>query len=297
MSAVIRIVECPSNSITVHRKGYQPPRTVWRLPDEEIRFTRPVRLLTMQRLALFDLDNTLVDRSEAFRRWAVEFCADRELPDDALAWLIATDQDGAVPRNWFFGEVTERFGLAASVDETWRQYRRRMPELVSCPQEVLASLTLLRDDGWTVAIVTNGQADNQLGKIRRTGLDRCVDAWAVSGELGIRKPAREILEAAARGCGLDLSGGGWAIGDSPVLDVEGGRAAGLATLWVSRGKDWPAELAPPNRTVTDVVAAVRVLRGEASAEGHPDQPPAAGVSGLTTVRRVVSESPRTPRGS
>ncbi|SIM48949.1 HAD family hydrolase [Micromonospora cremea] len=217
----------------------------------------------MQRLALFDLDNTLVDRSEAFRRWAVEFCADRELPDDALAWLIATDQDGTVPRDWFFGEVTERFGLA-SAEDTWRQYRRRMPELVSCRQEVLRSLTLLRDEGWTVAIVTNGQADNQLGKIRRTGLDRCVDAWAVSGELGIRKPACEIFEAAARGCGLDLLRGGWAIGDSPVLDVEGGRAAGLATLWVSRGKEWPAELTPPDRTVTDVVAAVEVLRGEDS---------------------------------
>ncbi|MFI2662466.1 HAD family hydrolase [Micromonospora carbonacea] len=224
-------------------------------------FTRSVRLLTMQRMALFDLDNTLVDRSGAFRRWAVEFCADHGLPDDALAWLIATDQDGAVPRDWFFGEVTARFGLA-SADTTWGRYRRRMPELVSCPDEVLGSLRLLRDDGWSVAIVTNGQADNQLGKIRRTGLDRCVDAWAVSAEVGIRKPAREIFEAAARGCGLDLRGGGWAIGDSPVLDVEGGRAAGLATLWVSRGKEWPTELAPPDRTVTDVVAAVEVLLNE-----------------------------------
>ncbi|WP_433687778.1 HAD family hydrolase [Micromonospora carbonacea] len=112
-----------------------------------------------------------------------------------------------------------------------------MPELVSCPDEVLGSLGLLRDDGWSVAIVTNGQADNQLGKIRRTGLDRCVDAWAVSAEVGIRKPARGIFEAAALGCGLDLRGGGWAIGDSPVLDVEGGRAAGLATVWVSRGRN------------------------------------------------------------
>ncbi|WP_422753995.1 HAD family hydrolase [Micromonospora sp. WMMD708] len=212
-------------------------------------------------MALFDLDNTLVDRSEAFRRWAVEFCADHGLSEEALAWLITTDQDGSVPRDWFFGEVTDRFGLAAG-DTTWGQYRRRMPELVTCPEEVLGALTLLRDDGWTVAIVTNGQADNQLGKIRRTGLDRCVDAWTISGQVGIRKPAREIFEMAARGCGLDLRGGGWAIGDSPVLDVEDGRAAGLATLWVSRGKDWPATLTPPDRTVTDVVAAVQVLRGE-----------------------------------
>ncbi|MFF3852896.1 HAD family hydrolase [Micromonospora sp. NPDC002575] len=177
----------------------------------------------MQRLALFDLDNTLVDRSEAFRLWAVEFCADHGLPGDALAWLIASDQDGSVPRDWFFGEVTARFGLA-SVDTAWGQYRRRMPELVSCPDEVLEALTLLRGDGWTVG--------------------------------------REIFEAAAHGCGLDLRAGGWAIGDNPVLDVEGGRAAGLSTAWVSRGKDWPAELAPPDRTVPDVVAAVQVLRDE-----------------------------------
>ncbi|KKK05539.1 HAD family hydrolase [Micromonospora sp. HK10] len=218
----------------------------------------------MQRLALFDLDNTLVDRTEAFRRWAVEFCADHGLPDDELAWLLVTDQDGAVPRDRFFGEVTARFGLA-SADDTWRRYRQRMPELVSCRHEVLSALTLLRAEGWTVAIVTNGQADNQLGKIRRTGLDRCVDAWAVSGELGIRKPAREIFAAAARGCGLELRHGGWVIGDSPVLDVEGGRAAGLATVWVGRGKAWPAELAPPDRTVMDVVAGVEVLRGWDSA--------------------------------
>ncbi|MFI2712905.1 HAD family hydrolase [Micromonospora sp. NPDC018662] len=236
----------------------------------------------MQRLALFDLDNTLVDRSEAFRRWAVEFCADHELPDDAREWLIDTDQDGSVSRDWFFGEVTEHFGLTAPAGETWRQYRRRMPELVSCPQEVLEALTLLREDGWTVAIVTNGQADNQLGKIRRTGLDRCVDAWAVSGELGIRKPAREIFEAAARGCGRDLRGGGWAIGDSPLLDVEGGRAAGLATLWISSGKDWPTTLAPPDRAVTDVVAAVRLLRGT-DVSGQPD--------GSAQARHVVPDPP------
>ena len=215
----------------------------------------------MQRLALFDLDNTLVDRSEAFGRWAVEFCAERQLPADAVAWLVATDQDGLVPRDWFFGEVRQHFGLTDRADDLWARYRRRMPELVTCPADVLTSLALLRADGWAVAIVTNGQADNQLGKIRHTGLDRCVDACAVSGELGIRKPAREIFEAAARKCGLDLRDGGWVIGDSPVLDVEGGRAAGLGCVWVSRGKDWPAQLPRPDRTVGDVPAAVAVLRG------------------------------------
>ncbi|GAA2717787.1 HAD family hydrolase [Micromonospora olivasterospora] len=127
--------------------------------------------MIVQRLALFDLDNTLVDRSEAFQRWAAGFCAEHDLPEDALAWLLATDRDGSVPRDWFFGEVRQRFGLAASADRLWREYRRRMPELVSCRTGVLSLLTTLRQRGWRIAIVTNGQADNQLGKIRRTGLD------------------------------------------------------------------------------------------------------------------------------
>ncbi|WP_411970748.1 HAD hydrolase-like protein [Micromonospora peucetia] len=88
---------------------------------------------------------------------------------------------------------------------------------------------------------------------------QCRENWA-SGSQHVRSSRQQPV-----GCGLDLLGGGWVIGDSPVLDVEGGRAAGLATLWVSRGKNWPAELTPPDRTVTDVVAAVQVLRGEDSA--------------------------------
>ncbi|MFJ8582968.1 HAD family hydrolase [Micromonospora sp. NPDC093277] len=216
----------------------------------------------MQKLVLFDLDNTLVDRDEAFRRWAAGFCEERHLPADAFAWLIATDGDGFVPRDRFFGEVRERFGLVAPVDRLWADYRRRMPALVSCRPGVLDTLVALRRQSWRMAIVTNGQADNQLGKIRRTGLDRHVDAWAVSGELGVRKPARELFEAAVRGCGLELSDGGWVVGDSPAQDVEGGRAAGLATVWISRGQAWPAELSPPDHVCGSVEEAEHVLLTE-----------------------------------
>ncbi|WP_371781163.1 hypothetical protein [Streptosporangium subroseum] len=51
----------------------------------------------MQRLTLFDLDNTLVDRLDAFRRWTAEFAAERDLSDEDAAWLITLDDDGSVP--------------------------------------------------------------------------------------------------------------------------------------------------------------------------------------------------------
>ncbi|MFF5172396.1 HAD hydrolase-like protein [Micromonospora sp. NPDC000089] len=57
------------------------------------------------------------------------------------------------------------------------------------------------------------------------------------------------------------------IGDSPTLDVGGGRAAGLATVWVSRGTDWPDHLAPPDHTVKDLLAGVRVLQDAVAERG------------------------------
>ncbi|GIH64336.1 HAD family hydrolase [Microbispora siamensis] len=62
-------------------------------------------------------------------------------------------------------------------------------------------LARLRTAGWRVAIVTNGRADNQLGKIRRIGLDEVVDGWAVSEAEGVRKPDRGLFEIAATRAG------------------------------------------------------------------------------------------------
>jgi FMN phosphatase YigB (HAD superfamily) len=47
--------------------------------------------------------------------------------------------------------------------------------------------------------------DNQLGKIRNTGVSEVVDAWGVSDELGVRKPDPEVFRIAGLG-GLRCGG-------------------------------------------------------------------------------------------
>ncbi|GAA2787585.1 HAD family hydrolase [Nonomuraea dietziae] len=120
----------------------------------------------MQRLALFDLDNTLIDLDAAFKVWTVEFVDQHRLPRETADWLVSLDRDGLPHREAFFAAVRERFGLRGSVQELWAAYRRRMPHLVRCPAEVMDGLVRLRAAGWKVGIVTNGTADNQLGKDR-----------------------------------------------------------------------------------------------------------------------------------
>lgn len=216
----------------------------------------------MQRLAMFDLDNTLLDRDAAFSRWLDEFVHDHELDSAAHAWLLRADSLRAGSMEGFFHRVGEKFSLASTVDDLWRQYRQRMPQLAECRPEDLAALAELRAAGWKTAIVTNGMTDNQRGKIDRTGLASVVDAWCISGEVGVRKPDRGIFELAAQRCGTRLDRGGWMVGDSIALDVAGGRAADLRTIWIRRGRSWPRDETAPDYEVDTAAEAVKALIGQ-----------------------------------
>ncbi|NJC64978.1 HAD family hydrolase [Planosporangium flavigriseum] len=214
---------------------------------------------------MFDLDDTLIERSEAFAAWAGEFTTAHGLDEKWTNWLILADAHRSGPMDRFFAMVRKEFGLDESVDALWQQYRRRMPELASCRPEDRRALAELHRTGWRIGIVTNGMTDNQLGKIRNTGLVDLVDAWCISDEVGIRKPDPQIFRLAAQRCGLPIDGGGWMTGDSLPLDITGGHRAGLRTIWIAEPRMAAAEgpdffVGPaPDFTVGSVAQAVAIL--------------------------------------
>ena len=218
----------------------------------------------MGRLALFDLDDTLIALAPAFRRFAADFARARGLSAADEEWLV-TAWDPGQRREAYFAMLRERFGLADSVEDLWRGYRQAMPELVELRDEVREGLVALRRDGWRLGIVSNGEAENQLGKIERTGLDGLVDAVAVSGAVGVRKPDAEIFRIAAEGAGCSLADGGWMVGDNLTADIGGGAAVGLRTVWVdAAGPDGGggADGSPAADVVVgDVVEAIGFLLG------------------------------------
>jgi putative hydrolase of the HAD superfamily len=213
----------------------------------------------VQHLALFDLDRTLIDLDTAFLLWVEEFAEQRRLGPEGVAWLVSLDRDGYAHREVFFGKVREHFALPEPVDELWSAYRRRMPHLVQCYPGVLAGLTDLRAAGWRVGIVTNGMADNQLGKLRQTGLANAVDGYAVSGVEGIRKPETGLFEIAAQRCGTSLATGGWMVGDNLIADIKGAQTAGLRTIWIDRGT-WPGDEHRADHVVADITEAIVIMR-------------------------------------
>ena len=190
-------------------------------------------------LLLCDLDDTILDREGAFAAWARGFVEARHLPPDALEWLIGHDEHGYRPRPEFFTEVRRRFGLADPVALLQAEFYDVFPGLCRSAPGVEDALVAVRAAGWRVAVVTNG-SPAQEGKIVATGLDRLVDTWCISAVEGVRKPDRRLLEIAAERCHETLDGA-WLIGDAPHADIGAAHSAGLASVWMTRGRTWPRD--------------------------------------------------------
>jgi putative hydrolase of the HAD superfamily len=214
----------------------------------------------VQRLALFDLDRTLVDLDTAFLHWAKEFAEQWRLGTDGVAWLASLDRDTHPHREAFFGQIREHFALPEDVGELWAAYRKRIPNLVRCYPGVPEALAELRAAGWQVGIVTNGMADNQLGKLQRTGLADAVDGYAVSGVEGVRKPESGLFHIAAERCGADLAEGGWMVGDNLIADIQGAQGAGLRAIWINRGT-WSGHEHRADHVVSNVLQSITIMRG------------------------------------
>ncbi|GAB2579384.1 hypothetical protein Aab01nite_55170 [Paractinoplanes abujensis] len=186
-------------------------------------------------LLLLDLDNTLIDRTTAFKTWAGARFGASETP-----WLIEQDRDGYRRREELAALIAARYRLDAA--EVLDELRKGMVDELSPDPLVADALTRATAAGYVPVVVTNGTVAQQEAKLRRTGLDRLVAAWIVSEGAGVRKPDRRIFERAAAAVGRTLRDGGWMVGDHAEFDVGGGAGAGLRTGWVSAGRDWPATL-------------------------------------------------------
>lgn len=146
--------------------------------------------------------------------------------------------------------VLARMGAAAGygeefVDAAFAVFDDARNDLEPFP-EVRPALERLRQTFVLVA-VTNGNAN-----LEKIGIDDLFDEVVYARHVGAAKPAREIFDAAVAAGGADMRTTLHA-GDHPEHDVQGARRAGLQTVWVNRlERQWPDDLAPPERTVSHI---------------------------------------------
>lgn len=208
-------------------------------------------------LLLLDLDNTLIDRRAAFKRWS-----DTRYGASNTSWLIEADRDGYAPRAELAQRIAVRFGVAPG--PVLADLMTGMVDEIEPDPSVADALRAAVAAGFVPWVVTNGSVAQQEVKLRHTGLDRLVAGWTISEAVGARKPDPEIFAIAQATAGRKAE---WMVGDNPAFDICGGAGIGLRTGWVSAGQPWPDGLGcRPTVTAATGAAALREvigLRGDA----------------------------------
>jgi putative hydrolase of the HAD superfamily len=209
-------------------------------------------------LILTALDDTLLDRSGAFRLWAKGFLDELGAPQDDLDWLLSVDADGLTSR-WDLADlIRERYQLSnPSIDILEELHEgplayEKLDPLVGC------ALQIAGEAGFVPVVVTNGPVEVEEARIRRTGLDQYVADWVISEQAGVSKPNPRIFAMAAQRVRMRL-GGAWVVGDSPEADIGGAAAMGLPSVWLHRGRDWIDNRFAPTRVVGNVIQGLSAI--------------------------------------
>ncbi|MFF1418043.1 HAD family hydrolase [Streptomyces sp. NPDC058280] len=209
-------------------------------------------------LLMLDLDNTLVDRDAAFRDATAAFLAEHALPESDIAWVMSVDASGYTPRQVVAQAMAERYGASLPASAIRILLDSGAADRVVLPEAIRGALGKAVADGWTCAIVTNGPTAQQETKIRNSGLDKLVHGWAISEEVGQKKPAPEIFRAAAAAVGASLHGA-WVVGDSPQADIAGANGLNLRSIWVSSGRPWTETSYRPTLVADDAASGINFI--------------------------------------
>ena len=202
---------------------------------------------------LFDLDETLTDRSASIRGYAAVFSddfassLDRGNVTEVELAIASLDEDGYRPREEFYAALAEHLPwttvpTASTIGEHWREWFPKNSVGRLGMHETLAALA---HSGRRLGIVTNGTELTQSAKIEYLGLGKYVKVVVISEAAGYKKPEPEIFWMALDGVGTGPEATVF-VGDHPLKDVVGASDAGLKSVWFEGGKHaWPSDLDPP----------------------------------------------------
>jgi len=164
--------------------------------------------------------------------------------------VVAEFSDRAHDLTFLRHTVLGRIGVAAGygthfIDEAFSVFDAARNDVELFP-EVVPALEALGERFQLVA-VTNGNAN-----LETIGIRHLFDDVVTAALAGAAKPAPQVFEMAVRVGGAS-KGETLHIGDHPLYDVEGARAAGLKTAWVNRKEAaWPSEYPSPDLEIAHV---------------------------------------------
>ncbi|GAB2510320.1 HAD family hydrolase [Paramicrobacterium agarici] len=214
--------------------------------------------MTRFALALFDLDDTLLDHRSAVVRGIRSHVDALGSPysdgriDSVTLWHELED---AHYHRYLSGELTfaeqrrtravafaDAHGVALTdelADQWFDDYFVHYRESWTLFDDALPCLDAVAAAGAQIGVITNGDPDFQQVKLERTGLEGRFAHVVASGAVGVAKPDPAIFTATCDRFGVDPADALY-IGDRLMTDAVGAARAGLTGVWLNRfGDDLP----------------------------------------------------------
>ncbi len=191
----------------------------------------------------FDLDDTLYDHAQyvkgAYLDVALEVERQIGVPRDEFFTRIYTDwQELTSQCNHIFSDALAAYDAYSPEIERClvKVYRAHDPMLVPYPG-VVDGLRALREVGFKLGLLTDGQVEVQRRKLKVLGLENFFDVKVYTGNLGraFYKPHQAGFLALISDLGLEPGEVAY-VGDNPLVDFESAKRIGMCTFRVLTGE-------------------------------------------------------------
>ncbi|MEN1985564.1 HAD family hydrolase [Paenibacillus hubeiensis] len=198
------------------------------------------------RAVIFDLDNTILNRTRTFegftRSFIESYFSHLETAEPIFARIIELDEDGYKDKGQLFDELLKELPwinlpVHQELMDFYAEHYVGNAVLMEQAQEVVREIR----QKYKTALITNGRTDIQYGKIDRLGIRDDFDLIIVSEEAGVKKPDPRIFEMALERLALNPEQCIY-IGDHPANDVQGAADAGLHPIWMKVNQPWRDDL-------------------------------------------------------
>ena len=194
-------------------------------------------------IILLDLDDTILDfhRAEdyALRKTLTELDI---TPTDEMVTLYSAINDacwkllerGEMTRNEVlttrFAQFFEQIGVSRDPEETWHRYENNIGEAGFLLPDAIELLTELGET-YDLYAASNGTATIQDRRIERAGIAPFFKEIFISQRIGFNKPDKRFFDLCFERIPDFDQRRAVIVGDSLTSDIQGGKNAGITTVW------------------------------------------------------------------
>ncbi|MGN0528688.1 MAG: HAD family hydrolase [Eubacterium sp.] len=220
----------------------------------------------MTKAVLFDFDETLQDRTEAFESYMDAFLQTYR-PDLSQTEIEKCKEDmrstgngGYVDRvkwyqrlidMWSWQDAPDAQELAKHYDYTFGDHCVIFPHTVPL-------LKKLREMGLITGIISNGPSYLQNHKMDMSGLRDYCDIVVISGDVGVHKPDPQLFVYTANKLNLETRDCVY-VGDHPVNDIKGALDSGMKAIRMNWGWFKNQDLRPDVPVIDDIIDVLKYI--------------------------------------